>query len=134
MKKYIFFVSTQWGGNTGGINIFNKSLVESFARVASEEIQIVSVVSDLNSLPQGSHNNITFLTYEGNSRSLAEIIAREVSISGPKTEIYILGHDIHTGNHVVEARDILREKNISSEALHFCHMDYSCLLYTSRCV
>lgn len=126
MVHCIYVVSTEWGGSKGGINVFNKSLVEALTRVVSNDVEVNAVAASSTSTHASLGPRHRRLTYDGTTTSLARVIESDLlrRPDRPKT-IAILGHDVHTGSHAIGAREILNEKSIHCLAAVFCHMDYS---------
>ncbi|MFT6660684.1 MAG: radical SAM superfamily enzyme YgiQ (UPF0313 family) [Maricaulis maris] len=126
MTHQIYAVSSEWGGDKGGINIFNRFLVEAMARVVDPDVKVHAVVTSQAILPTGVGSNIRFARCDATPGSLAALIEENLGKTGSSAEtITLIGHDVHTGVQVVEARDILQENNSSIRAAVFCHMDYS---------
>jgi hypothetical protein len=126
MAHHIYVVSSEWGGTKGGINVFNKSLVEALARVVSKDVGVHSVTGSALSMPTSLGSSLDFLIYGSDAASLANVIESDLAGRPEKPKsITILGHDVHTGSHAIGARDMLRAKSIQCRAAVFCHMDYS---------
>ncbi|MDH7638102.1 radical SAM protein [Sphingomonas oryzagri] len=125
-QHHIFIASTEWGGSTGGINLFNKSLVEALARVVGDRVKIhAAVTSGDAGLPVGLAASIEFLDYDGTGISLAKAIEGTLPVTGDRPSLHIFGHDVHTGAHAIEARDLLKRAGYDVRAATVCHMDYS---------
>lgn len=126
MVHRIYAVSSEWAGTKGGINIFNSSLVEAMARVVDQDVEIHAVIASHASLPTGVGSNLRFQSYESTAKSLAEMVKTELGDAAEKpSSVTLIGHDVHTGEHAVQARNILRECGLKTQAAVFCHMDYS---------
>lgn len=126
MVHRIYAVSSEWAGTKGGINIFNSSLVEAMARVVDQDVEIHAVIASDAALPTGVGSNLRFQSYESTAKSLAEMVKTEIGDAAEKpTSVTLIGHDVHTGEHAVQARDILKECGLKTQAAVFCHMDYS---------
>lgn len=126
MAHLIYAVSSEWAGNLGGINIFNRFLVEALARIVDPDVEIHSVVAKDAGLPAGVGTNLRFRSYAQTATSLAETVQADLAKRAAwPTTITLLGHDVHTGGHAVEARNLLRAAGLEAKAAVFCHMDYS---------
>ena len=126
MVHHIYVVSSEWGGNKGGINVFNKSLVEALARVVSKDVEVHSVTESKLSLPTSLGSSLNFLSYDGDAASLVKAIESDLAAKSAKPKsIVIIGHDVHTGPHALDARDMLKAKSVHCRAAVFCHMDYA---------
>lgn len=123
MAYHIYAVSSEWGGSKGGINIFNRSLVEALARMVGKDTEVHSVTVSTPSLPTSLGSGPKFLSYDGTPESLAKAIESNL-VTTPKSTV-IIGHDVHTGPDAIAARDILKVKSVDCRAAVFCHMDYS---------
>ena len=126
MVEHIYVVCSEWGGSKGGINVFNRLLVEALARVVRKDVHVHSVVDSVASIPTTVGSSFDFLTYGGTADTLAATIEDDLS-SGVETRtgIVIIGHDVHTGPHAIGARDLLRGRQYSCRAGVICHMDYA---------
>lgn len=126
MIHRIYVASSEWAGTKGGINVFNKSLVEAMARVVDQDVEIHAVIASDASLPTGVGSNLRFRSYGSTAKSLAEAVKRDlVEADGKPKSVTLIGHDVHTGEHAVQARDILSKSGLKTQAAVFCHMDYS---------
>jgi radical SAM superfamily enzyme YgiQ (UPF0313 family)/glycosyltransferase involved in cell wall biosynthesis len=124
-SHHVYVVASEWGGTKGGINVFNKSLVEALWRVVGSDVEVFSVVQQ-TSLPANLGSSPRFLSYSGDAESLAKAINAAVFASADLApqSVTIVGHDVHTGGHALGARDILKAKQINCLAAIVCHMEY----------
>lgn len=126
MADYVYIVSSEWGGAKGGINVFNKSLAEALARVVRKDVHVHSVVEDASSIPTIAGGSLEFLSYSGTGEALAATIESHLATSSSTpARIIIIGHDVHTGPHAIDARDLLQTGRHDCSAGVFCHMDYA---------
>lgn len=129
MKQHIFIVATEWGGTQGGINLFNKSLVEALGRVVDEDVTVHAAIIERETLPAVTVTGGVLLhSYGGDGASLADMI--EHSLNQDKScALHLLGHDVHSGPAALDARDRLRDAGWQVDASTICHMDYSAYEY-----
>ncbi|MBP6110819.1 MAG: hypothetical protein KA482_00375, partial [Sphingobium sp.] len=126
MAEHLYVVSSEWGGAKGGLNVFNKALVEGLARVTGAGVKIIAVVAAAQSIPTSPGAAFSFLPYDGTGKGLADKIKQDTEETPHAiTKIVIIGHDVHTGHHALEARNVLRAEQHNCVAGVFCHMDYS---------
>lgn len=126
MLHRIYVVSSEWAGNKGGINVFNRFLVEALARAVDQNVEIHALTSSDATLPIGVGSKIHFQSYAGTGQSLADVVNADLKDQNARPQsVILIGHDVHTGEHVIEARDILVESGNDVLSAVFCHMDYS---------
>jgi radical SAM superfamily enzyme YgiQ (UPF0313 family)/glycosyltransferase involved in cell wall biosynthesis len=126
MVEHVYIVSSEWGGAKGGINVFNKSLVEALARVVRKDVQVHAVVQASSSVPAAVGSSFDFISYSGTPESLTNAIEDDLK-SRPEAAsgIVIIGHDVHTGPHAIGARELLKASQHDCRAGVICHMDYA---------
>ncbi|SEK03344.1 Glycosyltransferase involved in cell wall bisynthesis [Sphingobium sp. AP50] len=126
VTEHLYVVSSEWGGTQGGINVFNKSLVEALARVVGAGVQVCAVIASVETIPTSQSGAFRFIDYDGTGEGLATTIVRDIEATRSGADrIVIIGHDVHSGPHALIACEALRDRALKSEAALFCHMDYS---------
>ena len=126
MTHHVYVVSTEWGGSKGGINVFNKSLVEALALVVRADVEVHAIVGNQASLPVSLGSLKKFSTYDGSADSLVKTIEKDLSsLKAPPKSVAIIGHDVHTGPVAIEASNRLKLSSLNVQSAVFCHMDYA---------
>ncbi|HEX5277606.1 MAG TPA: tetratricopeptide repeat protein [Fluviicoccus sp.] len=128
MKTLIAF-ATRWGPHFGGINSFNKDLLEAFAAAFSQHIRTVCIVLFANSdeIQDAKNSQVTLLSLDFDSHkefsasfavnAWAALQAQEMEFS-PDHTVW-LGHDRITGDIAVTAANTCGGR---SAVIH--HMSY----------
>lgn len=86
MTHRIYAVSSAWTGTKGGINIFNRFLVEALARVVDQDVEIHAVIASEATLPTGVGSNLRFESYGANPKSLADTVKAGLMKVGAKPQ------------------------------------------------
>jgi glycosyltransferase involved in cell wall biosynthesis len=128
MKTLVSF-ATRWGTQFGGINSFNKDLLEAFAAAHHDDVQTVCVVLDasLAEIEDAKNRQIILVSlgYEGSGKfpdnSADEIRQKFERVGHPiDTDLTVwLGHDRITGDVAIRSASLLGGR---SALIH--HMSY----------
>lgn len=131
MAYIVALLSTRWGSELGGLNVFNKGLAEGIALALPIGSQTICFVNKLPSNAGVMPNSVELLEHAVFSPAT---IANDIVIRCNKLEagtlqgVLVVGHDVVTGHLAVECASQLRsllspESDVKSAVIG--HMDYS---------
>jgi tetratricopeptide (TPR) repeat protein/glycosyltransferase involved in cell wall biosynthesis len=133
--KTLISFATRWGPQFGGINCFNKDLLEAFSAAFSPHIHIVCVVlqADKSEIQEAKNSQVTLVSLNLTSvkKFSAEFAVNTWDVlpnqfKSDPSQIVWLGHDLITGEIAVNAAKIYKGRSALINHMSYDHYESFC--------
>lgn len=125
----ILFITDNWGYTKGGINTVNYELCKSLASLSRCKVYCAVSTATQEEINTARDVNVTIVNIDSETERINKNDVYKLCyyfIKEAKEEfIWIIGHDVITGEVAINLNKIFKDVNIHSECAIIHHMDYS---------
>lgn len=126
MSYTAFFLATHWGRQHGGINVFNQDLARALAAEINPIGKCYCLAAASDEIKTEDNVTVEICSDFKSVDAVADLIhAKLTATDDLKSDVVIIGHDVHTGFLAIEAAEKLKELQVSKvRAGVIRHMHY----------